>query len=108
MAGDITFTCCGLVCEDCEYYKGEKVPKCPGCTTHGGKPFWGDCLTFTCVEEHGIEHCGLCGEFPCDRFIDMFDPSQGQVSSVIRAGLLAYRRKYGDRKAVELARKIGH
>jgi len=106
MAGEITFTCCGLICEDCEYYKGEKAPSCPGCTAHEGKPFWGECPTYACAEQHGVEHCGACGEFPCDRFIDMFDPSHGQVSSVIRAGILAYRSRHGDDKAVELARKI--
>jgi hypothetical protein len=105
---ELIFTGCGVICNDCEYLTGEKEPKCPGCTIHEGKPFWGECPTFSCVKEHGVQHCGLCGEFPCDRFIDMYDPAHGQVSSLIRAGLLAYRAKHGDEKAVELARKIEH
>ncbi len=108
MAGEIMFACCGTICEDCEYYKGEKAPLCPGCTTHEGRPFWGECTTYACAEKHGVEHCGTCGDFPCDRFIEMFDPSHGQVSAVIRAGILAYRAMHGDEKAAELSRKIGH
>jgi hypothetical protein len=108
MAGEITFACCGIICEDCEYYKGEKAPRCPGCTTHEGKPFWGECTTYACAKEHGVEHCGTCGEFPCVRFIEMFDPSHGQVSAVIRAGILAYRAKHGDEKAAKLSHKIGY
>ncbi|UCH58018.1 MAG: DUF3795 domain-containing protein [Candidatus Bathyarchaeota archaeon] len=108
MADGLIFSVCGLICDDCEYFKGEKEPRCLGCTAHGGKPFWGECPTYACVEEHGVDHCGLCGEFPCDRFVEMYDPSQGQVSAVVRAGILAYRAKHGDEKAAELSRKIGH
>ena len=108
MVDDVIFSGCGTVCDDCEYFKGEKEPKCPGCEALEGKPFWGSCQTYACVQEHGVEHCGVCGEFPCDRFIETFDPSHGQVSSVIRAGLLAYRARHGDEKAVELSRKLEH
>ncbi|MDH5200933.1 MAG: DUF3795 domain-containing protein [Candidatus Bathyarchaeota archaeon] len=106
MVCGLIFSVCGTICDDCEYHRGEKEPKCPGCEAIGGKPFWGECPTYHCTEERGVEHCGLCGEFPCERFIEMFDPSHGQVSSVIRAGILAYRARHGDDKAVELVRKI--
>ena len=108
MANKIIFSGCGTVCDDCDYHSGEKKPSCPGCTEIEGKPFWGTCQLYSCIAEHGTEHCGLCGEFPCDKFIETFDPSHGQVSAIIRAGLLAYRAKHGDEKAVELARKIEH
>lgn len=108
MSKNVIFTGCGLICDDCEYYKGEKEPKCPGCIAKEGKPFWGECGTYACLEEHGAEHCGLCGEFPCDKFVEQYDPSQGPVSAVTRAGVLAYRAKHGDEKAAELVRKIGH
>jgi hypothetical protein len=108
MVEPLIFSPCGTICDDCDYYKGEKEPKCPGCTAHEGKPFWGKCQTYACAGEHGVEHCGLCGEFPCDKFVGLFDPSHGQVSSVIRTGILAYRAKHGDEKAAELARKIEH
>ena len=35
-----------------------------------------------------------------------YDPAHGPASAVLRAGLLAYRARYGDEKAVELSRKI--
>jgi len=106
MAKDLIFTGCGLVCNDCEYYIGEKAPKCPGCSQVKGKPFWGECGLYSCIEEHGVEHCGLCNEFPCDKFIGQYDPSHGPSNAVLRAGLLAYRAKHGDEKAAELAQKI--
>ena len=108
MTENIIFSPCGTVCDDCEYLKGEKQPSCPGCASVEGKPFWGECRTYSCAGEQGVEHCGLCGEFPCDRFIATFDPSHGQVSAVIRAGILAYRARHGDEKAVELSRKLEH
>jgi hypothetical protein len=102
------FSGCGILCSDCEFYTGEKDPKCSGCIEQAGKPFWGTCGTYECMEEHNVEHCGLCNEFPCDKFIDQYDPSHGAVSAVIRAGILSYRAKHGDEKAAELARRIAH
>jgi hypothetical protein len=101
---------CGIVCDDCDWFKGDKEPRCPGCSKVDGKPFWGSCLTYSCVQEHGVEHCGGCGEFPCDGFMDRFDPREGPVNAVVRAGLLAYRNRHGDEKAMELTRKTvkGH
>jgi hypothetical protein len=103
---DLIFTGCGVICNDCVYFRGEKAPKCPGCRQVKGKPFWGECGLYFCIEEHGVEHCGLCSEFPCDKFIGQYDPSHGPSSAVLRSGLLAYRAKHGDERAAELARKI--
>ena len=97
---------CGTVCSDCAWFKGEKEPACPGCFEMKGKPFWGECNLYPCIEEHEVEHCGICSEFPCDLFIEAYDPSHGPVSAVTRAGLEAYRAKHGDKKAIELSRKI--
>jgi hypothetical protein len=104
----IEFSGCGTLCTDCEYHTGEKTPQCPGCSSMKGKPFWGECKLYACIMEHDVEHCGVCTEFPCDMFIETFDPSHGQVSAVIRAGILAYRAKHGDEKTVELSRKVSH
>ncbi|MGD2201364.1 MAG: DUF3795 domain-containing protein [Candidatus Bathyarchaeota archaeon] len=108
MAQSPILTACGLVCDDCEYFKGVKEPQCPGCDAHEGKPFWGECPTYTCAQEHAVKHCGLCTEFPCDKFIGMYDPEHGPSSAVLRAGLLAYRAKHGDKKTLELSRNIKH
>jgi general stress protein 26 len=30
------------------------------------KPFWGECDVKICCEGKGLDHCGLCADFPCD------------------------------------------
>ena len=95
---------CGIICDDCEWFRGEKEPRCRGCTTAAGNPFWGSCLTYKCVQDHGAEHCGACEEFPCKEFMVRYDPREGPVNAVIRAGLLAYRNRHGDDAAAELTR----
>ena len=49
-------------------------PFCKGC--------WGeksenhlikDCHIRTCCEEKGINHCGDCGDFPCEKYIKWID-----------------------------------
>ncbi len=62
-------------------------------------------MTYACAKEHGVEHCGLCREFPCKEFMERFDPSKGPANSLMRAGLLAYRAKHGDKATVEILRK---
>ncbi len=61
-------TACGECCETCD----KKISgKCPGCIQADGVvPGWsesGRCRIHSCVKEHGVQFCGLCGEFPCDR-----------------------------------------
>jgi hypothetical protein len=97
---------CGIVCDDCPWYKGEEEPKCLGCQAIDGKPFWGQCPTYSCTVDKSVEHCGLCGDFPCEDFMARYDPREGPKNSVIRAGLLAYRARQGDEKAVSLTRRI--
>jgi hypothetical protein len=69
---------CGLYCGDCEFL-GET---CTGCSAVGGKPFWaadmksGICPLYDCcMNKKGLEHCGLCGELPCETFLSFRDPS---------------------------------
>jgi len=100
------FSSCGIVCDSCDWFTGEKQPRCPGCETVEGKPFWGDCETYACVKERGVDHCGKCGVFPCDGFMSRYDPREGQENAVLRTGLLAYRARHGDEKTLELVRKI--
>ncbi len=100
------FSPCGIVCDDCDWFKGEKEPVCPGCTELEGKPFWGECETYSCVEDKQVDHCGECVEFPCTDFMGRYDPDEGPLNVVIRAGILAYRKQHGDEKAVELGRSV--
>ncbi len=97
---------CGIVCDDCDWFKGIKEPHCEGCNKVKGKPSWGECETYPCVKDKEIEHCGQCGAFPCQEFMTRYDPGEGPVDAVIRAGMLAYRKRHGDEKAAKLDRRI--
>ena len=44
----------------------------PQCTIKG-------CFILECTEEHGIEYCGECSEFPCNKInMDLFRPTTFQ------------------------------
>jgi hypothetical protein len=79
-----------------------------GCGFYRGHPFWGECKLYACVTRHDIEHCGLCIDFPCDFFVEHFDPenSESQKNAVVQTGLLAYIKKQGTGKCLELAKKL--
>ncbi len=97
-------TPCGSYCGECSYYKND----CAGCGYVKGKPFWGECRFYSCVREKGVEHCGLCAEFPCDYYLTTFDPKEGQWRVFYRAGQLAYRKKIGTRAWLEERVKGGN
>jgi hypothetical protein len=75
---------CGIYCGECEahkakddpalmeYMKSSKVLKtellpCPGCRTVKGKCLAvdGTCETYACANEHAVDFCFECKEFPC-------------------------------------------
>lgn len=68
---------CGVCCTQCE--RKEKV-HCTGCPSMK-LPFWGaECLVKSCCEKRGLDHCGVCEEFPCEMVSNMgkeagFDPA---------------------------------
>ena len=81
---DLTpFAPCGTYCGECEAYKAKDDPKlmeyllsrgfkqetlpCPGCREVKGKcPAIGKtCETYLCIQEHQVDFCFECGEFPC-------------------------------------------
>ena len=97
---------CGTYCGICPYYKEERTPQCSGCETKKGHPFWGECKLFICSKDREVEHCGLCQEFPCELFVNQYDPEHGQKSAFQRTGLLVYRKKVGNQKYVEMIKKI--
>ncbi len=100
------FSPCGIVCDDCDWFQGEREPACAGCKEVAGKPFWGDCETYICAEKRGVEHCGQCDDFPCIDFMERYDPDEGPINAVIRAGILAYRERHGDEKAERLIKSL--
>ncbi len=98
---------CGTFCGLCQYFEKKRMPYCSGCGNHKGNPFWGECKVYSCSTEHGVEHCGLCKDFPCSLFIGQFDPEHGQKNAIFRAGLLVYRKKAGTEKYLEMVKKTG-
>ncbi len=69
---------CGVSCWECpEYHKS-----CSGCMEGKGRPSWVSyigkevCPLYQCpVEEHGYQTCGECGKLPCEKFLELRDPS---------------------------------
>ena len=64
-----TIGCCGIDCGLCPRYYTDGSSCCPGC---GGERFdqkRPSCGIITCcVKKKGLEVCGECGDYPCDRF----------------------------------------
>ncbi|MHA1937969.1 MAG: DUF3795 domain-containing protein [Candidatus Thorarchaeota archaeon] len=73
-----------------------------------GNPWWGSCKLFECAGTKGVNHCGVCSEFPCDIQVGHFDPSnpKGQQNAIMRTGVLAYWAKHGEDKAIELVKRV--
>ena len=96
---------CGTYCGTCTFLNRKEKPSCSGCGNQSGHPFWGECKLYGCATGR-VEHCGICEDFPCDLFVNQFDPAHGQKSAFTRAGLLAYRKKVGTQKFIEMCRKL--
>lgn len=69
---------CGLYCGDCEFLDD----RCAGCNNAKGNPFWIDMddrdacgLYDCCVNRKNLEHCGFCGDLPCESFLSQRDPA---------------------------------
>jgi hypothetical protein len=97
---------CGSYCGTCEFLNREKKPNCSGCGNQDGHPFWGECKLYACAKKHRVNHCADCEDFPCELFVNQFDPAHGQKSAFVRAGLLAYRKKAGTEKYVKVVRSL--
>jgi hypothetical protein len=99
---------CGHVCDICLSYQGKDDRQCSGCLDTKGKPWWGGCKLFECAGRKGVNHCGVCSEFPCDIQVGHFDPSnpKGQQNAIMRTGVLAYWAKHGEDKAIELVKRV--
>jgi len=80
--------------------------QCNGCGYEKGKPFWAVQMTdgfcpiyYCCVERGGLEHCGMCEEFPCFIFLDLKDPNmtdaEFQTSLTARRRVLKRRAEVG-------------
>ena len=93
-----TITACGECCVEC---KKKLSGECPGCIeADGAVPEWkesGRCKIHTCVREHGVQFCGLCREFPCDK-IPKLIPWNPNIVGHLTNLRDAYETVYGERK----------
>lgn len=65
---------CGRHCGECDAHANGS---CCGCGYQLGKTRRGECTVFQCcVVERGLEHCGLCLDFPCQLFMSLADPRE--------------------------------
>lgn len=73
---------CGLLCSGYAY---REPMDCKGCTAIE-KPFWGDAGPVkSCCERRELEHCGICGKFPCALLTGFaYDPEQGDGGERIK------------------------
>jgi hypothetical protein len=76
-----------------------------------GKLFWatGVCPIYACTNKQGVSHCGVCKDFPCEQFVNHYDPTnpEGQRNAIFRVGVSSYRAKHDDEKAAILLGKLG-
>lgn len=63
---------CGRHCGACDAYQDGS---CCGCAYQLGKTRRGECPIFECcIVARGLEHCGLCLDFPCQVFVSHTRP----------------------------------
>jgi hypothetical protein len=65
---------CGRYCAVCDaYLEGT----CCGCAYQLGRTRRGECPVFECcIAGRGLEHCGLCPDFPCQVFVSHAPPME--------------------------------
>ena len=63
---------CGRYCAACDACQDGS---CCGCAYQLGRTRRGECPVFECcIVERGLEHCGLCLDFPCQVFVSHAPP----------------------------------
>ena len=73
---------CGIYCGECEF---REETHCLGCVGMEGKLFWGECPLARCCTGKGLQHCGQCADFPCDKLKAFaYDSAHGDGGQRIR------------------------
>jgi len=91
---------CGVYCGTC----GEFPQDCRSCAYQLGHTQHGECPVYQCcLVERGLEHCGLCPDFPCQIFLALAEPMEVQR----RYRSLLRRREIGTEAWLEEQRRMG-
>lgn len=112
---------CGLDCGQCEVYLSREIPElkvyliqagipeeklpCKGCKPAGGvcAVLPGECATYSCSVEKGLDHCSECGDFPCGILAPALDGADRlphnlkvyNLCTIKREGVEAFIKKSG-------------
>jgi hypothetical protein len=78
-------------------------PQCNGCR-HNPNPesCIPGCFVLECTQEQGVDYCGECSLFPCDKVRDIFNPSvykrwlEGN-KRIKQAGIIQYHKEEKDK-----------
>lgn len=100
---DYAYGYCGMPCALCTRYRTAGKSRCPGCS-HDGY-YTEPCKVHHCCREKQLDHCGLCGDFPCVRLGKMGDFSdlntghakERTCQSIITGGFEVWYQEYGER-----------
>ncbi|MBO4473896.1 MAG: histidine phosphatase family protein [Clostridiales bacterium] len=78
-------TACGEFCIGCAK---KEAGACPGCIEGDGVvPEWSDsgrCRIHACTREHGVQFCGLCAQFPCEKIPELIPWNEHAVEHLSR------------------------
>jgi hypothetical protein len=88
---------CGDYCGKCPNYPAE----CDGCVPEKHA----DCRFVECCLERNIEHCGLCGVFPCTRLVEFCPDDRPGCPPGYHLENLTDRKKVGTEAWLEAKKK---
>jgi hypothetical protein len=102
------FSACGLNCGLCPRHYTAGKSKCPGCAGEGFSEVHPPCGVLSCCQRKDLEHCYLCGEFPCEKYdnadtADSFITHKNQFSDMNKAkqnGIEAYKEELAEKMKI--------
>lgn len=109
------FSACGLNCGLCPRFYTDGPSRCPGCGAEDFSQKHPSCGILSCCRRHGVEFCGLCGEYPCARYdgvaqYDSFITHRNQMKNfekIKEIGFETYRAEL-NRKVTLLNELLNH
>jgi len=91
-----------------EKLKKDSTPSCPGCRKIDGKGpgCIKDCFIPKCTSEHGVDFCGECEDFPCNKIEDSNLYGAEAKQGFYEGSLLI--KEHGAEKFFEMKKDVSH